>query len=1271
LASSRALAGGSVVASPTEATGFVALEAALSAFVAAAAGAAVVRPETEGTTEPTGPGGVWTVRAEEEATLVAVLRHAARRLGAVGSRLLLVERSRSALFSEVATLLGLAEGHTGHDPAALAEAIVQALGPSGVLLVGPLSGSWDEAVARALEALVRGQSASAEPPLFVRGEVTTSAPPERGATSLASLGVAAPPSAHAFLVGPTLPADAAAGFWQGAVEAVAASAVSSSDLTKSGEGRLTLASAEAWVSLLERSIGLRADAPRAVGPALSAEENRLVRRLALVGRAVPVDALVHLEVEGELALDGHDRIRRLLLAGAVTSTTRVADDRLWLSAASTHEPSVPHAAGADDLRAAARLLQQVFANDPFALSQVAELLMAAGEAAPAEVAHFRAVTMAEGLAARGDLWARWGGQLTRLSENGQLGCRLRGAEFALVRGDVDVALEWAQRAAQLSPTFAALLVVGKASLGRGDLVGASVALERALEAAASVGSHAEAAAKAELAEVSYNRQDHPRAERLSTEALAAAEDTGTRLRARNTLGKLLLAAERFAEAEEHFAGDESFAACAGDWTGEVRARLNRAIAVLSSGRLDEAEAMLQSVLGEATQRRDDGAATRALMNLAVMAINAQRYGEALELSERAIAVGAALGERIGLAWTVTNLAVLRLRLGLVDEAEQAVLFGRRMISTGDAAGRAARLSLVRARICHARGDDLSAAREIAVAQGQGPDAETLAELVEIGVRVALADGDVARAESELATIEASSMRPSATGRAGLALMRAQVARARGEAELPALVQAAITAAQRACAEEHLRDAHVLAAEVALAEGDDTAASHHVRRAAASRDRVTETLAESVRPRFLARPTVAAIARLERLLRADEARAEELDREGRGPTSAGQRALQVPAARVSRSLAGRDPAMRALSVAIGKIARSGGTVLVQGESGTGKELVAEAIHAASDRASAPLVKVNCAALVESLLLSELFGHEKGAFTGAMGRRRGRFEQAEGGTLFLDEIGDISPATQVALLRVLQERTYERVGGSVSLHADVRVVCATHRDLKAMVERGEFRKDLYFRLSGLQLSVPSLRSRIGDLPAIADALLARIAEETGDTKKSLSSEALSLLARHRWPGNVRELENALRAASVFADGDALLPSDFTDYIEAFRELANPVVGATTIAVPSPTPTLASGAADETDSGGSDADEGGAGGALPDGDARATDLLYGHLKSGQANLFDMKRQIERDCIARALAETRGNITRAATILGMKRPRLSQLVKQYGLAEVSLEGS
>jgi sigma-54 specific flagellar transcriptional regulator A len=313
------------------------------------------------------------------------------------------------------------------------------------------------------------------------------------------------------------------------------------------------------------------------------------------------------------------------------------------------------------------------------------------------------------------------------------------------------------------------------------------------------------------------------------------------------------------------------------------------------------------------------------------------------------------------------------------------------------------------------------------------------------------------------------------------------------------------------------------------------------------------------------------------------------------------------------------------------------------------------------------------------LSELFGHEKGAFTGAVARRRGRFELAEGGTLFLDEIGDISPRTQVALLRVLQEKTFERVGGTTPIRANVRVICATHRDLKAMVERGEFREDLYYRLRGITLEVPPLRARTGDLAKIAEHLLGRIAEERNETPKALAPDAIDLLCRHKWPGNVRELENVLRAVSLFAEGSVIVAADLVENVDDFRALA--VTLRPSIAPPPSLRVVEADCVPPTERAGlpsgrlsqitiSEGDDDESGGALPDDEANATSIAYAQVRQGAVSLADMKRQIERDCIARALAETKGNITKAAALLGMKRPRLSQLVKQYGLTAVSTEG-
>jgi sigma-54 specific flagellar transcriptional regulator A len=320
-----------------------------------------------------------------------------------------------------------------------------------------------------------------------------------------------------------------------------------------------------------------------------------------------------------------------------------------------------------------------------------------------------------------------------------------------------------------------------------------------------------------------------------------------------------------------------------------------------------------------------------------------------------------------------------------------------------------------------------------------------------------------------------------------------------------------------------------------------------------------------------------------------------------------------------------------------------------------------------------VKVNCAALVETLLLSELFGHEKGSFTGAVARRRGRFEVAEGGTLFLDEIGDISPRTQMALLRVLQDKTFERIGGVTPLRANVRVVCATHRDLRAMVARGEFREDLYYRLRGVVLEVPALRQRMSDLPLIADAVLDRIASDRGEAPKRLSGRALEALSGHEWRGNIRELENTLRAAALFADAQVIELDDLVRNVDGFGHLAASVApsrpAVDVIEVESDRPSATQRRACPADRSDADLDlpSGDAGGDVDaDADRASTAVAYAEVRAG-TSLGDLKRNIEYACIKRALADTNGNITRAASLLGMKRPRLSQLVKAYGLGSGS----
>jgi DNA-binding NtrC family response regulator len=262
---------------------------------------------------------------------------------------------------------------------------------------------------------------------------------------------------------------------------------------------------------------------------------------------------------------------------------------------------------------------------------------------------------------------------------------------------------------------------------------------------------------------------------------------------------------------------------------------------------------------------------------------------------------------------------------------------------------------------------------------------------------------------------------------------------------------------------------------------------------------------------------------------------------------------------STELLGRSAVMEQLRQLIRKVARTQATVLIQGESGTGKELVARALYSQSPRANAPFIKVNCAAIPENLIESEFFGHERGAFTGALSKREGRFELAHGGTILLDEISEISPSVQAKLLRVLQERELERVGGNRTISVDVRVIATTNRHLEQSVERKEFRQDLFFRLNVVPIRVPPLRERRGDIPQLAERFTQRYARKHGVRVQGLSPVGLEVLGEHDWPGNVRELQNVIeRAVILCGDGDLIEPANlgFSRLACARSPLSDPV-------------------------------------------------------------------------------------------------------------------
>jgi two-component system nitrogen regulation response regulator GlnG len=342
-------------------------------------------------------------------------------------------------------------------------------------------------------------------------------------------------------------------------------------------------------------------------------------------------------------------------------------------------------------------------------------------------------------------------------------------------------------------------------------------------------------------------------------------------------------------------------------------------------------------------------------------------------------------------------------------------------------------------------------------------------------------------------------------------------------------------------------------------------------------------------------------------------------------------VEVPGSRRGETkadvLVGRSPAMQEVYKGIGRVAQQDVTVLIQGESGTGKELVARALYHHSGRSNGPFLAVNCAAIPDALLESELFGHEKGSFTGADARRIGKFEQCSGGTIFLDEIGDMSPSLQGKMLRILQEREFERVGSNQVLKSDVRVIAATHRDLEKAVEKGEFRADLYYRLSAFTLHLPSLRERHEDLLLLLEHFLEVYSRELHKDVQGISPEALDILMQYRWPGNVRELQNVLKHALLQAAGPVLIADFFP------LKLRHP---------------------DGESATGGDDDE-----------VNIQEFVEERLRGDSTNLHaETLEMIERYLVARVLRQAEGNQSKAAKVLGITRGSLRNKIRTLGVS-------
>jgi two-component system nitrogen regulation response regulator GlnG len=333
---------------------------------------------------------------------------------------------------------------------------------------------------------------------------------------------------------------------------------------------------------------------------------------------------------------------------------------------------------------------------------------------------------------------------------------------------------------------------------------------------------------------------------------------------------------------------------------------------------------------------------------------------------------------------------------------------------------------------------------------------------------------------------------------------------------------------------------------------------------------------------------------------------------------------------SEGIVGRSEAMQTVFKRIGQVAHSDATVLITGESGSGKELVARAIYHHSPRAANAFMAINCATIPESLLESELFGHERGAFTGANQQRIGKFEQCDGGTLFLDEIGDMPLLTQSKMLRVLQNGEFQRVGGSQTLRADVRVIAATNKPLEQLVAAREFREDLYYRLNVVRVHLPPLRERRDDVPVLVDYFLQRLRKSGKGRIRGIAIEALRVLEAHAWPGNVRELENVVQRAAILAKGDNILRSDLP------AELLQPA--APTPAAPAITAPTA-----------------------PAPEADPARVLFDRARRDPA--LKIIPWVERELIRHALVETNGNQVQAAKLLGITRATLRKRIDKFGI--------